>query len=316
MTPQNEIEEEIRRQMLAERARAAIPPAPETPHYAAPQNPSRLQQLKDRGGIVGALATILLVLAKIGAPVLALLAKLKFLLIGLKLLTFGKILLTGGSMLLSMWVWGMYYGGWKFGVAIVLLIFIHECGHAIAGRLRGIPSTAMIFVPLMGAFVSLKRGGKNVVEDAFIGIMGPIFGTLAGVGCIGVYLATGSGFWLLLALFSFWINLFNLAPMAPLDGGWISPVFSPKLLALGVVLLFVIAPRNPLIWILALLSLPRIIGGWKAQPSADPYYQATASDRWKVGVAYFGLAAFLGIAYLWLHQHLFALLNHPNQVVM
>ena len=78
-----------------------------------------------------------------------------------KLLTFGKFLLGGGSMLLSMWVWARFYG-WPFGVGIVLLIFIHECGHALAARMRGIPTGIMVFIPLMGAFVTTKRYGKNI----------------------------------------------------------------------------------------------------------------------------------------------------------
>ena len=308
MTPQNDIEEEIRRQMLADRARMAPPPpipAPEAPrpHYAAPQNPSRLERMKSQGGILGALASILLVLAKIGTPILLLLSKLKFLLVGLKLLTFGKILLTGGSMLLSMWVYALRFG-WPFGVGIVVLIFIHESGHALAARMRGIATGIMVFIPLFGAFVTTKGYGRKLADDAFIGIMGPIFGTLAGVACLGGYLLTGSEFWLALAQFDFLINLFNLAPTAPLDGGWITPLFSPKILAVGAVLLLFLVPYNPLIAILALMSLPRIIAGWKADPKTQPYYRVAASDRWKFGFAYLGLALFLALSQYSLHVYL------------
>ena len=259
--------------------------------------------MKSQGGLVGALASILLVLAKIGAPVFVLLSKLKFLLIGLKLLTFGKLLLTSSSMLISMWFWAKLYG-WPFGVGVVLLIFIHECGHALAARVRGIPTGIMVFIPLMGAFVTTKRYGQNIVEDAFIGIMGPVVGTLAGVACLGIYLATGAPFWLALAQWDFLINLFNLAPTAPLDGGWITPLFSPKFLAVGAVLLLFVARYNPMIVVLALLSLPRIISGWKADPKTQLYYQATASDRWKFGVAYLGLALFLALSQYSLHTFL------------
>ena len=289
------------------------PPAADPPPYYAPPPTAKglLGRWKDKGGILGALASILLVLAKIGAPVLALLSKLKFLLIAFKLLTFGKLLLGGGSMLLSMWVWGLIYG-WEFGVGIVLLIFIHECGHALAARMRGIPTGIMVFIPLMGAFVTTNRYGKNIVEDAFIGIMGPVFGTLAGLGCLLLYFVTPghSPFWLALAQVNFFMNLFNLAPTPPLDGGWITPLFSPKLLALGAVLLLFLIPLNPFIAVLALMSLPRIIAGWKAKPEDSPYYQATAADRWKFGAAYLGLAAFLALMGFGLHSYLSAL-PHP-----
>ncbi len=251
---------------------------------------------------------MLLLLAKIGAPVLALLAKFKFLLFALAKF---KFLLGAGSMLVSMWVWGLIYG-WKFGVGIVLLIFIHECGHALAARMRGIPTGIMVFIPLMGAFVTTKRYGKNIVEDAFIGIMGPVFGTGAGLGCLLLYaiLPGHSLFWLALAQVNFFMNLFNLAPTPPLDGGWITPLFSPKLLAVGAVLLLFLIPLNPFIAVLALMSLPRIIAGWKAKPEESDYYQATASVRWKFGAAYLGLAAFLALLGFGLHSYLSAL-PHP-----
>ncbi len=322
----SELEEEIRRRILAERAveQTQTPPAaspsvpsasgddaPSRPYYAPPApptNPSFLQHKQQQGGIVGAIATALLLLAKIGAPLFAILAKLKFLLVGLKLLTFGKVLLTFSTMLLSMWAYAHFFG-WPFGVGMVLLIFIHECGHALAARLRGIPSTLMVFVPFMGAAVFTKRYGKNIVEDAFIGIMGPMVGTLGALACVAGYGITGSPFWLALAEWGFLVNLFNLTPTVPLDGGWIAPVFSPKLLAFGVILLVFVGWRNPFILVLAALSVPRIIGGWRADPKTQPYYQATASDRWRYGGAYFGLAAFLGVGYMLLRH--FLLVHHP-----
>ncbi len=311
-----DIEDEIRRRILAERNAdgsrpnspsaetpaqfgAPAPPTPgldgTSPYYAAPtppQNATFLQRKKHEGGIVGAIASLLL-----------LLGKLKFLFLGLKLLTFGKLLLTFGSMLLSMWVYAKLFG-WPFGIGIVLLIFIHECGHALAARMRGHPTNFMVFIPFMGGLVATKRGGRNLTEDAFIGIMGPVVGSLASAACILGYVATGNPFWLALASWGFFVNLFNLAPTVPLDGGWIVPLFSPKALAYGVVVLIAMGFLNPFIWILGVLSLPRIIGGWKADPKTQPYYQVARADKWKFGVAYLGLAAILGAGYYLLHTFL------------
>ncbi len=281
----------------------AAPPA--VPDYAFAKPPSLLQRWKAKGGVLGGIASFLLLIAKVAAPVLTLLAKFKFLVLGL------KFLLGGGSMLLSMWVWGLIYG-WKFGVGIVLMIFIHECGHAFAAKRRGIPTGIMVFVPLMGAFVTTGRYGKSIVEDAFIGIMGPVFGTVAGLGCLVLYAVTPghSPFWLALAQVNFFMNLFNLAPTPPLDGGWITPLFSPKLLAVGAVLLLFLVRYNPLIVLLAVMSLPRIISGWKAKPEDSPYYQATSADRWKFGAAYLGLAAFLAVLGYTVHSYL-SVIPHP-----
>ncbi|MGO8670044.1 MAG: Clp protease N-terminal domain-containing protein [Capsulimonadaceae bacterium] len=268
-------------------------PPPSGPAVAA-RRPSTLERMKQKGGILGALASGLLVLAKIGAPVLAVLAKLKFLVI------FGKLLLTGGSMFLSIFLWS-YAFGWPMAIGFVLSIFVHECGHAFAGRLRGIPISGMVFVPFMGAVVVHARGGKSVVEDAFIGIMGPVFGTLYGVGCVLVFFTTHNPFWLALASMVFFINLFNLAPTVPLDGGWIIPVFSPKAMVLGLVLLVPICiySHNYLILLLGLLSIPRIKAGWKADPRTSTFFQATSRDRWTYGIAYLGLAAFLAAGSAW-----------------
>ncbi|MEP6756999.1 MAG: site-2 protease family protein [Chthonomonadales bacterium] len=272
----NDVEEEIRRQMMSGQGSASAPPKPPD---------SKLHRMQAKGGIMGGIATALLLLLKLGAPLFAILGKLKVLAI------LPKILVTGGSMFVTMWFQAIRWG-WPFGVGLTVLILIHECGHALAAYLRGIPIKGMLFIPFMGAMVAVSRDGKDVVEDAFIGIMGPVVGSAACAVCVFIYFVTGSPFWLVLGHWGFLINLFNLAPTPPLDGGWITPVFSPKLLALGVVVLFILMPRNPLMWLLAALSIPRIISHWKAKPD-DPYFRATKSDRIRYAVAYLGLIAVL-----------------------
>jgi len=227
-------------------------------------------------------------LAKVGGPLILLLSKLKFLLVG------AKIALALGSMLVSMWAYSAVFG-WRLAVGIVLLIFIHECGHALAAKVRGIPTGIMVFVPFMGAFVTTKRYGQNLEEDAFIGIMGPFVGSLASLACYLMYIPTGNPFWIVLGQWGFFVNLFNLLPTPPLDGGWIAPLFSPKLLAIGAVIAVVVGFRNPLIWILLVASIPRIISGWKADPKTQPYYKVPAAAKWKYGIAYLGLAALLAV---------------------
>jgi Zn-dependent protease len=258
------------------------------PQPSAPPRPSKLKQWESRGGLLGTIATALIFLLKVGAPIIKAAPFLP------------KLLVTGGSMLLSIWLEAMVFG-WAFAAGIVLLIFIHECGHAFAAKQRGCPFSFMLFIPFMGAMVAHKRGGRSVVEDAYIGIMGPVFGTLAGFACLGIFFATGGRFWLVLAQVNFMINLFNLLPTAPLDGGWIVPVFSPKLLAVGVVLLVLVAHYNPFIWLLAIMSLPRIIGHWKASPN-DPFYRVTSADRWRYGIAYLGLIGILAYSNLAIRQ--------------
>jgi Zn-dependent protease len=273
------------------------------PYYANPQpspssQPGRrvgtLQRWKNGGGILGGIATALLAFFKVAGPILAVLGKLKYLGIVLKLL------LTIGTMFLSILAYAHYYG-LGYGIGFVMLIFIHECGHVLGAKLRGVKTGIMMFIPFMGAFV-MKGYGRSLTNDAFIGIMGPAVGTFASVVTALIYYPTHDPFWLALASWGFFINLFNLFPTPPLDGGWISPLFSPKLMAVGAIAALIAAVAiginriNPLIWILLLLSLPRIIAGWKADPKTQPYYQVPVIDKWKYGFAYVGLAGFLAFA--------------------
>jgi Zn-dependent protease len=309
---------------LAEEARIASPPGPQdangnaepgvaqawppgplppTPTAAPPPaKPSTLERWKDKGGVLGTIAAGLLFLVKVFGPIFALLGKLKFLVV------FKTIFLTFGSMALSIWAYSTQFG-WRFAVGLVLLIFFHECGHAFAGLLKGNKPGIMVFVPFMGAFVTLKGMGRDIEEDAFVGIMGPVFGTIGGLVCVGLFALTHDPFYLSLAYFNFFMNLFNLAPTVPLDGGWIVPLFSPKLLAVGAVLMVVFGFRNPMIWVLGLMSLPRIVSGWKADPKTQPYYAVPTKSRIVYGFAYVGLAAFLGVLMMACHAQLEALMG-------
>lgn len=314
-TATNDVEAEIRRQIIAERAAAlqASGYQPERLHPidapAAP-GPGLLQRWKSKGGILGALASVL-----------ALLFKLKSLLVAFKFFGIAKaLLITGGSMFISMWAYASRYG-WGFGAAMVLMIFIHECGHAFAGHLRGKPWGIMMFVPFMGAFVTV-RGGKDAAEDAFIGIAGPIVGTCAGLCTIVLYVITKNPFWLAVSSWTFFLNLFNLLPVAPLDGGWIVPLFSSRILAITAILLLPLALLNPLILLLAIASLPRIISGWNAgKPNPkipaekaladEAYFRVSRADKWRYGVAYAGLIAFLATAVYFTHDN--TIRRHPQR---
>jgi hypothetical protein len=181
--PDSDVEAEIRRQIMRSALPLSIRQDFNPARYHRPQH--RMESAcipwtqthllacciagKNAGGILAGLASII-----------ALLVKLKTFLVAFKFFGVLKtLLITGGSMFVSMWAYASAYG-WGFGVAMVLMIFIHECGHAFAGHLRGKPWGIMMFIPFMGAFVTI-RGGKDAVEDAFIGIAGPIVGTAAGL---------------------------------------------------------------------------------------------------------------------------------------
>src|SRR5437868_4036086 len=146
---------------------------------------------------------------------------MKALLLLLKAGSLGKVLLTGGTMLLSVFAYALIYGWW-YAAGFVALIFVHEMGHYIAARRRGLDVGAPTFIPFVGAWIQLKQLPHNAETEAYVGIAGPLAGTLGALACY--FLARYSGSHLLLALSyaGFFLNLFNLIPLSPFDGGRIT----------------------------------------------------------------------------------------------
>jgi Zn-dependent protease len=138
--------------------------------------------------------------------------KLKALALGL---TKGTTLL---SMLLSLGVYWTAWG-WQFALGIILSIYVHEMGHVFALRRYGFKATAPMFIPGLGALVRLQQQVVNPREDAEIGLAGPIYGLGAAVASLGLWLATKHPIFAAIAGVGAWINLFNLLPIAFLDGG-------------------------------------------------------------------------------------------------
>jgi Zn-dependent protease len=152
------------------------------------------------------------VLWKFKTVALLVLAKGKFVLLGLTKLS------TLTSMLVFLGVyWAMF--GWQFALGFVLSIYIHEMGHVMALRKYGIAASAPMFIPFVGAIVRLKQYPANVIQDARVGLAGPIWGFGAAVFAWLCAVITGLPIWYAIAHTGAWINLFNLIPIWQLDGG-------------------------------------------------------------------------------------------------
>lgn len=137
---------------------------------------------------------------------------------------------TLASMAFTIWFYHLFLD-WPIAIGSVLMIFVHECGHAIAARRFGLRYMGMKFIPGLGGVVYHQKGNTTVAEDGFIGIMGPVFGTLFGLGCLVGYFTTQTPFWIVfwlgLARWTFIVNAMNLLiPAPPLDGHWIAAVFA------------------------------------------------------------------------------------------
>src|SRR5438046_6408725 len=224
---------------------------------------------------------------------------LKFKAVLLPALKFLPVLLkTGGTMLLTIWLYAQTWGWW-FALGFVLLIFVHECGHLLAGKRIRLKGGAPVFIPFMGAFIALKEAPPNAWIEAQVGIGGPLLGTAGAAACDGLYLATGNPLFRALAFSGFFLNLFNLAPIGFLDGGRIVTALSPWLwlVGLGVVSALLFTHFNFLLLLILIMSLPRLFSLFRSRTAEEArYFEVTTQQRWTMAALYFGLVAFLVLA--------------------
>ena len=227
----------------------------------------------------GATSAIAFALLKLKSIWFLLLTGWKPLLLGLTKLT------TLWTMLLSLGVyWGLY--GWRFALGLVLCIYVHEIGHVVALQRLGIAASSPMFIPGLGALVRLKQYPIDVDEDAQVGLAGPRWGL--GISVVVFILgrllhseALGA-----IAHVSAWINLFNLIPIAPLDGGrGFRALANPQRLLLAAVLGVVyLLTDQGFVGIIAALALAR---GFEKRPNA------TSNPR--ILIEYLGLATLLAL---------------------
>jgi Zn-dependent protease len=216
----------------------------------------------------------------------------------------GKLLTTGGTMLLSMLVYSWVFG-WKYAAGFVLLILVHEMGHYIAARRRGLAVGAPTFIPFVGAWIALEQVPHDVETEAYIGFAGPLAGTAAALACYFLAREADSRLLLALAYSGCMLNLFNLIPISPLDGGRITAIISPKVWLAGVPLLaalFFFRP-SPMLILIAILAYPQLKAAIWGNPNLpERYYEVAAETRINYAVMYLGLAAFLAIMSHEIHQ--------------
>ena len=229
---------------------------------------------------------------------------MKFLLTLLLTGKMGKLLLTGGTKLLSIFVYAIGFG-WPYAVGLVLLIFVHEMGHFIAARNSGLEVGAPVFIPFVGAWIALKTTDLDPQTEAHIALAGPVLGSLAAFVCYLVAEQSGSQLWLALAYAGFFLNLFNLIPIRPLDGGHVVRAVSSKLWLVGLPILvavFVWQP-SPLIVVIALMALPDVWASLRGK-AVDTARSLPRADRLKYGATYLALTAGLAVMAFQTHERL------------
>ncbi len=236
---------------------------------------------------------------------------IKLLLLLLSGAKLGKLFASGGTMLLSLVAYAFVFG-WKYAAGFIVLLFVHEMGHYIAARQRGLAVGLPTFIPFLGAWIELKDLPHDAETEAYVGLGGPFVGT---IGALVAYLLARSwdAPWLLAVAYAgLFLNLFNLIPLSPLDGGRITAVLSPRIWLLGVPVLgaYFLWRPSVLVLLIALMAAPQV---WKAikfrkdSPEAQGYYAVSTAVKWQYGLVYIALTLFLAVMTYEVHEMLLAL---------
>lgn len=200
----------------------------------------------------------------------------------------------GGSMLVSV---AAYATKFPLGLVVgfVLITLIHEIGHAIAIRAKGLRAGFLVFIPFIGGAVTLKDQPHSVYDDAQIGLAGPFAGTLASLVSLQIFKWTGNPLYLLIALTGFILNLINLLPIGMLDGGRISAAVTKWMWVLGGAILAYKVWRQPnaLLFVILVLAVFQVYAAMNREKE-DRFYEISGGQRAAVAIAYFILVIFLG----------------------
>jgi len=212
---------------------------------------------------------------------------------------FGKVLLVVATMLLSLLIYAKVYG-FAYGAGFLALLALHELGHFIAAWDRGLKVGAPMFIPFVGAWMNLKEQPRSVETEAYIAFAGPLAGTLAALGCF--YLSRRYDMPVLLAVSytGFFLNLFNLVPLSPFDGGRITAILTPRiwLFGLPILIAFFALDPSPLLFVMILFAIPSVQTAWKYDPKLPKnaiYYATTWKIKALYGGLYLGLAIYLAV---------------------
>ena len=252
--------------------RPAAPTSPSKP--AAEHGTGKTGTRTAVGGILAALAMLA--------------GKLKFLGVLGSVLKFKTL----ATMALSVGLYATQWG-WRFALGFVLLIFVHELGHAIVLHREGIPAGAPVFIPFVGAMIAMRGQPRDAGVEALVAIGGPVLGSL------GAWAVLAAGMWfqqpMLVALghVGVMLNLFNLIPVPPLDGGRILGALSKPFWIAGYVLgvAAVVVTRSPILFLALLLGLWTLYQ--RLRHPVPGYDKISGSRRFAIALGYFALAAAL-----------------------
>jgi Zn-dependent protease len=211
-----------------------------------------------------------------------------------------KLLGTAATALVSVAAYSLFWG-WPFAIGFVVLIFVHEMGHVVQLRREGVKASAPMFIPMMGAAIFSRSLGGNAAAEARVGLAGPVLGTAAAIASALAAALTGSDLLRALAYVGFLINLINLVPVVPFDGGRAMAAVAPRMWFVGIASLvaMTVLLGNPFLLVFVLLALMEMPRRWRALRSRTieqaAYYRVPRGQRVAIGLVYVALIVVLGL---------------------
>lgn len=118
--------------------------------------------------------------------------------------------------------YSFWFHSWTFGVGLAVMILVHELGHVLEARRQGLHVSWPMFIPFLGAYVTISRAGLTPFRSGLVSLAGPFVGSL---GAAAAWAASGihhSHQLEVLANIGFLLNAFNLLPIGFLDGGHVT----------------------------------------------------------------------------------------------
>jgi len=118
--------------------------------------------------------------------------------------------------------YSFWFHSWTFGIGLAVLILVHELGHVLEARRQGLHVSWPMFIPFIGAYVTISRAGLTPLRSGLISLAGPFVGSVGAAACWAASGINGSSKLEVLANLGFLLNAFNLLPIGFLDGGHIA----------------------------------------------------------------------------------------------
>jgi Zn-dependent protease len=223
-------------------------------------------------------------------------AKLKILLLALPKIGFLKVALLGAT---NLWFYALFWG-WQIAAWVIVLLLVHEVGHAIAYKAFGLGVARIGFVPFLGAYAMSKTAPESAWVNALCALAGPFIG---GVGCAVLWWygdQSGSDLLSAAATLGFLLNLFNMVPVVPFDGGVAAGAIHPYVWFVGIFGLTAVALQFPNVILFLFLGIAiwqayRLLKRYRAGDEATLrfYHSVTPRQRIVIALLYFGIAALL-----------------------